>query len=85
MSIDKRLGFIGIIIEKRESTTIDRVNHLISEFGEAIISRTGVPYREKEVSVITLVVDMSSDTVGSLTGRLGSIPFVTVKSALSKK
>ncbi len=81
--METRLGFVGIIIENREESA-DRVNHLLSEFGSYIISRTGVPYRDKHVSVITLIVDISVDALGSLTGKLGAIPGVSVKSNLSK-
>jgi putative iron-only hydrogenase system regulator len=79
----KRLGFVGIVIESRE-TTVAKVNEIISEFGESIVARMGVPYQEKACSVITLVVDMDTDTLGRLTGKLGSCPQVSVKSALSK-
>jgi len=82
--MDTRLGFVGILIEKRE-TAAEQVNALISQYADGIIVRTGVPYKEKEVSVITLVVDMTTDQVGSLTGKLGAIPGVSVKSALNKK
>ncbi len=79
-----RLGFVGIIIENR-ITSAELVNSLISQYAEGIIARTGVPYKEKDVSVITLVVDMSTDQIGTLTGKLGNIPGVSVKSGLSKK
>ena len=78
----RRLGFIGIVIDDR--SVADDVNHLISEFGDYIIARTGIPYREKEVSVINLTVDIDTDTLGKLTGRLGNLPHVTIKSALCK-
>lgn len=81
--MEKRLGFIGIILENRLSS-VDEVNHIISEFSDNIISRMGVPYKEKDVSVITLVVDMDTDTLGKLTGRLGNLPEVSVKSGLVK-
>lgn len=81
--MESRLGFIGIILEDRASS-VDAVNHIISEFSDAIISRMGVPYKEKEVSVITLVVDIDTDRLGQLTGRLGNIPQVSVKSGLVK-
>jgi putative iron-only hydrogenase system regulator len=81
--MNRRLGFIGIIINNKESA-VEKVNKLISQYGEFILSRTGTPYREKDVAVISLVVDINSDTLGSFTGKLGSIESVTVKSALSK-
>ncbi len=82
--METRVGFVGILVEKRE-TAADQVNHLISQFADSIIARTGIPYKEKDVSVITLVVDMTSDQIGTLTGKLGTIPGVSVKSALSKR
>ena len=81
--MEKRLGFIGIIIESREAAA-DQINHILSKYGSSIVARTGVPYREKHCSVITLIVDITTDELGSLTGELGNIPGVSVKSALSK-
>ncbi|MDD3089372.1 MAG: iron-only hydrogenase system regulator [Candidatus Omnitrophica bacterium] len=81
--MSKRLGFVGILIEDREKNA-PVVNKVLSEFGGIIVARTGVPYREKHVSVITLIVDATTDEVGALTGKLGAIPGVAVKSALAK-
>ncbi len=81
--MDKRLGFIGLIIEDRASNA-SGVNTLLSEFGEIILARTGVPCPERNCSAITLVIDATTDSLGSLTGRLGRIPGVSVKSMLSK-
>lgn len=79
----KRLGFVGIIVEDREKHAA-AVNEVLSEHGEMIIARTGLPYREKNCGVITLVVDATTDDIGSLTGKLGTIEGVSVKSALAK-
>lgn len=81
--MEKRLGFLGIILENRK-TSAEMVNKMLSEFGDSIIARTGIPYQKKNCCVITLVVDMTTDELGVLTGRLGMIKGVTVKSALSK-
>jgi len=80
--VDKRLGVIGIVIEDRE--VVPKVNQILSEHAEMIVGRMGLPYREREVSVISLIVDGDTDRIGSLTGKLGNIPGVTVKSALTK-
>ena len=80
---EKRLGFIGIIVSDRKKQA-ESVNKVLSEYGELILARTGVPYHEKNCSVITLVVDMTTDQLGSLTGKLGNIQGISVKSALSK-
>ena len=79
-----RLGFIGIIIEDRQHD-VAQVNHILSDHADMIIARTGIPYKEKHCAVITLVVDATTDEVGKLTGKLGQLPSVSVKSALSKK
>lgn len=80
--MDKRLGVIGIVLEDRE--VVPLVNQILSEHAKMIIGRMGLPHREREVSVISLIVDGTTDQVGSLTGKLGNIPQVTVKSALTK-
>ncbi|MFA5115028.1 MAG: TM1266 family iron-only hydrogenase system putative regulator [Candidatus Omnitrophota bacterium] len=79
----KRLGFVGIIVENRKEQA-GAVNVLLSEFGDIIVGRMGVPYHERNCSVIALIVDADTDKVGALTGKLGKIPGISVKSALSK-
>ena len=79
---EKRIGVIGIVIENREA--VPRVNQILSEHAEMIIGRMGLPYREKDIAVISLIVDGSTDKLGALTGKLGNLPQVTVKSALTK-
>lgn len=80
---DKRLGFVGIIIEDRVNA-VHPVNDVLSDFANIIVARLGVPYKEKDCSVITVIVDASTDELGKLTGKLGNISGVSVKSALSK-
>lgn len=80
--MNQRIGFIGIILENRDC--VDQVNHLISESSSIILARVGLPQRERGVSVITLVVEATTDEVGLLTGRLGAVPGVSVKSGLAK-
>ena len=81
--MERRIGFVGIILENREN--VDAVNHVISGHSELILARMGLPCREKGISVITLVVEASTDERGSLSGRLGKIAGVSVKSALAKE
>ena len=85
MEIDssKRVGFIGIVVEDREKSAA-AVNAAISDMAHIVVARVGIPYRERACSVITLVVDATTDEVGSLTGRLGKIEGVSVKSGLSR-
>lgn len=82
--MNKRIGFIGIVIENREKSA-EQVNHLLSSHGDMIVARTGIPYHDRNCCVITLIVDATTDEVGQLTGELGTLPGITVKSALSKE
>jgi putative iron-only hydrogenase system regulator len=79
----RRLGFVGIIVEHR-SATAEAINRTLSEFGERIVVRTGVPNVRGKSAVIMLTVEMTPDELGALTGRLGAFPGVAVRSALAK-
>jgi putative iron-only hydrogenase system regulator len=81
--MDKRLGFVGIIIENRKQNA-PKVNEILSLYSDIIAARMGLPYREKNFSVITLIVEATTDQLGALTGKLGKIDNVSVKSSLSK-
>jgi putative iron-only hydrogenase system regulator len=80
MVSEKRIGVIGIIIEDRQQ--VPQVNSLLSSFNEVIIGRMGLPYHERSLSIISIIVDGSTDEIGALTGRLGQIPGIKVKSTL---
>jgi putative iron-only hydrogenase system regulator len=82
--MSKRLGFVGIIIEDRKKSA-QVVNRILMDYGEDIIARVGLPYRDRQCWVITLTVDMTSDQLGALTGKLGAVDSVTVRSALAKE
>lgn len=81
--MDKRIGVIGIVIEDLEY--ISKVNEALSQYGNIIVGRMGIPYRERGVNVISLIVDGTTDEIGALTGKLGKFNGLSVKSALSKK
>ncbi len=82
-SAERRLGFVGIIVEDRRKSA-SLVNGLLSEYGDLIVARVGLPYRERSCCVITLTVDATSDEVGALTGKIGQLEGVQVKSVLAK-
>lgn len=81
--MNRRVGFVGIIIDDRKRVA-DRVNKILSDFGDIIVARTGIPYREKNCCVITVIIDATTDEVGALTGKLGAVQGVSVKSAFTK-
>lgn len=83
MELEKRIGVVGIVIEDLEQVPI--INEILHQYGNIIVGRLGLPYREKGISIISLVVDGTTDEIGALNGKLGKISGVNVKSALSKK
>jgi len=79
--MERRLGVVGIVIEDRQAMA-PRVNQILSEHGEIIAGRMGLPYKERAVSVISLIVDGTTDELGSLTGKLGMLKGVHICSSL---
>jgi putative iron-only hydrogenase system regulator len=84
MGAEHRLGVVAAFIESRVESA-PKVNAVMSDFAGIIVGRMGIPYRERNLSVLAVIVDGSNDDIGAFTGRLGAIPGVSVKSALRKK
>ncbi len=81
--MEKRIAILGIIIEDTESVSL--VNELLHEYREHIIGRMGMPYKEKEISVISVVMDATNDVISALSGKLGMLKGVNAKAVYSKK
>ena len=81
--MDTRIAVMSIIVEKPES--VEMLNNLLHTYGEYIIGRMGIPYRAKDrkVNVISIALDAPQDTISSLAGKVGKLPGVSVKTALS--
>lgn len=80
--METRIGVVGIVINDFQS--VAKVNEILHELSALIVGRMGIPYREKGIAVISLIVDGTSDDISSLTGKLGKVSGVHVKSALNK-
>lgn len=80
--MDRRIAILGIIVEDMDS--VERVNELLHEYREYIVGRMGMPYRERGVSVISVVMDADTNTVSALSGKLGMTPGVSSKAVYSK-
>lgn len=80
---ERAVGVIAIIILNRTASA-NLVNDTLTPFADMIIGRMGLPYHERDLNIITLMVDATTDRIGSLTGKLGMIDGVTVKSTLAK-
>lgn len=78
----KRLGVVAIILE--DLSAAEDVNAALHEAAPLVVGRMGIPHRERGVSVIALIVDGEADAISALTGRLGRIARVTVKTALAR-
>lgn len=78
--MEKRIGFIGVIVN--EKSHVKELNELLSQYGHLIVGRMGVP-RHGAINVIALIIEGSNDEIGALTGKLGSIKGIMVRSALS--
>lgn len=80
--MEERIGFIGIVIE--DLSQAGRVNQVVSQYQDIVTGRIGVPDHERSMAVIGLLVKGSDANVGAFTGKLGNIPGVQVKSAMTK-
>lgn len=79
--MDARIGAVLLVVT--EEGDIQRINSIISEHADLILGRQGIPLRERSASVISLVMEGDTDRIGSLTGKLGRLPGVRVKSVLA--
>ena len=80
--METRIALVGIIVEELSAT--ERLNSVLHEYGEHIVGRMGIPYRERGVSIISVILDAPNNVISSLTGKLGMIPGVSVKTVYSK-
>ena len=79
--MDARIGAVIILIS--EEGDINRINSIITEHAALILGRQGIPLRDRSTSVISLVLEGNTDAIGSLTGKLGRLQGVKVKSVLA--
>ena len=83
-SDNRRIGVVAVIVHDPDNA-YDALNKILHDYSKIIIGRLGLPYRERNLSIISLIVDGSTDEVGAMTGRVGQLPGVTVKSAFAKE
>ena len=79
--MDARIGAVIVLVT--EGGDIQRINSIISDHADLILGRQGIPLRDRSTSVISLVMEGDTDRIGSLTGKLGRLPGVKVKSVLA--
>lgn len=80
---ETKIALAGIIVE--EETAVERVNGLLHEYREYIVGRMGIPYPAKAVNIISVVVDAPEPVISALSGKLGMIQGINVKTIQTKK
>lgn len=81
--MNKRLAVIGIIVEEPDSA--EAVNEILHVYREYIVGRMGIPYKERNMSVISVIVDGPNDVISSISGKLGMVNGVTSKAVYATK
>lgn len=81
MAQETRVAVIGIVIE--DSEVVAQLNELLHEYGDYIIGRMGIPYREKKLHIVSIAIDAPQDIISALTGKIGRLPGISVKTAYS--
>jgi putative iron-only hydrogenase system regulator len=79
--MDTRVAVMSIIVENTDS--VEKINSLLHEYGEFVIGRMGIPYRKRGISIISVVLDAPQNTVSTLSGKIGALAGVSVKTAYS--
>ena len=80
--LETRVAVLSIVVENREST--EKLNAILHEYGEYVIGRMGIPYKQKNITVLSIVLDAPTEKINALTGKLGMIEGVYAKTLYSK-
>ena len=76
-----RVAVMSVVVENSES--VEKLNNLLHESGEYIIGRMGIPYRKRGINIISIALDAPQDAISALSGKIGNLPGVSVKTAYS--
>lgn len=79
--MNSRVGVISIIVENGDS--VEKLNSILHTYGEYIIGRMGIPYREKNINVISVAIDAPQDVISTLSGKIGNLKGISAKTVLS--
>lgn len=72
---------MSIIVEKGDS--VSALNSILSDYGDYIIGRMGIPYRQRGINIISIALDAPQNTVSAMAGKIGKLDGVSVKTAFS--
>ena len=80
--METRIAVVGIVVENEDA--VERLNEILHEYRSYIIGRMGIPYRQKNMSIISIAVDAPADAINALTGKIGKLDGVSSKTAYAK-
>ena len=80
--METRIAVLSIIVE--DSSQSDALNKIIQDYAEYVVGRMGIPYREKGINIISLVLDAPQNAISTLSGKIGRLAGVTAKAAYAK-
>ena len=80
--MENRVALLGLVVEQPDS--VEPLNALLHQYKDYIIGRMGLPYRERKISIISIVLDAPGDVISTLSGKAGMLPGVTAKAVYSK-
>lgn len=81
--METRVAVMSIIVESDEM--IERLNEILHQNRSYIIGRMGIPYRQREISIISIALDAPQDKISAMSGKIGALPGISVKTAYSSK
>lgn len=81
--METRVALIGIIVENKDS--IELLNKILHEYSDFIISRMGLPYKIKNINIISIAIDAPTDIINAMTGKIGRLDGISTKTAFSNK
>ncbi len=79
--METRIAVMSIIVENGD--TVEKLNTILHEYSQYIIGRMGIPYRARKINIISIALDAPQNTISALAGRIGNLPGISVKTALS--
>jgi len=79
--MDTRIAVMSIIIENNESA--EEVNNILHEYSSTVIGRMGIPYRQRNINIISVALDAPQKDIAAMSGKIGNLPGVSVKTAYS--
>ncbi len=80
--METRIALLAIMVE--DVSVTEKLNSLLHEYGNYIVGRMGIPYREKQLCIISVVLDAPNDVISTLSGKLGMLKGVSIKTVYSK-